>query len=101
MGPIHNTLGVEQGRCASDRLYRLCNNEQLNTAQQSQLGVDLEVDLSVEGKPNRLVFSAVSQTDDVAFMSNLKLLLYLLVLYCNKYQVKLVGSKTKVLVCTF
>ena len=41
LGPINVTLGVEQGGCASDRIYRLVNNEQLETAQQSELGVDI------------------------------------------------------------
>ena len=31
--PICDTLGVEQGGCASDSVYRLVNNEQLETAQ--------------------------------------------------------------------
>ena len=39
LGPIHDTIGVEQGGIASDRVYRLVNNEQLETAQQSKLGI--------------------------------------------------------------
>ena len=30
MGPIADKLGVEQGGCLSDRLYKLTNNEQLS-----------------------------------------------------------------------
>ena len=41
LGPIRDTQGVKQGRCASDKIYRLVNNEQLQTAQMSELGVDL------------------------------------------------------------
>jgi hypothetical protein len=41
LGPIKDTQGVEQGGCPSDRVYRLTNNEQLETAQRSQLGVDM------------------------------------------------------------
>ena len=41
MGPINDKLGVEQGGCNSDRLYKLANNAELNLTQQSQLGVQL------------------------------------------------------------
>ena len=41
MGPILDTMGVEQGGCFSDKIYRLVNNVQLETAQQSELGVNL------------------------------------------------------------
>ena len=33
MGPIHDLLGLEQGGTLSDKLYKLCNNNQLTTAQ--------------------------------------------------------------------
>ena len=36
-----DTMGVEQGGCFSDKIYRLVNNVQLETAQQSELGVNL------------------------------------------------------------
>ena len=39
MGPILDSMGVEQGGCFSDNIYRLVNNVQLETAQQSELGV--------------------------------------------------------------
>ena len=35
MGPIYDTLGLEQGAVNSDRLYKLCNNSQLKEAQSS------------------------------------------------------------------
>ena len=41
MGPICDLLGVEQGGCLSDRLYKLANNEQLSVAQQSKLGINI------------------------------------------------------------
>ena len=47
MGPIADTMGVEQGGCASDRLYRLANTEQLTVAQRSELGVHLGQSVSV------------------------------------------------------
>ena len=93
---------MEQGGVASDRVYRLVNNEQLETAQQSRLGVDLGLAMGDNGELDRLVLSAVGQADDIGLLANslknLKLLLQLTVMYCEKYQVKLVGSKTKLLV---
>ena len=48
------------------------------------------------------MFSAIGQADDIALISsslrNLQYLLHLSKMYCEKYQVKLVGSKTKLLV---
>ena len=32
MGPIMDTMGVEQGGCANDRIYCLVNNDQLHIA---------------------------------------------------------------------
>ena len=102
LGPIYDTIGVEQGGVASDRVYRLVNNEQLSTAQQSELGVELGLVVNASGKLEQLVLGGVGQADDVGLLAStlkrLKLLLYLTVLYCDKYQVKLVGSKTKLLV---
>ena len=49
LGPIRDTQGVEQGGCASDKIYRLVNNEQLQTAQASELGVDLGMVVSQDG----------------------------------------------------
>ena len=49
----------------------------------------------------RQVMSAVGQADDVGLLSsslkNLTILLHLIEMYCEKFQVKLVGSKTKLL----
>ena len=47
MGPFRDTRGVEQGGCASDRIYRLVNNEDLEVAHRSELGVDLGLALVV------------------------------------------------------
>ena len=60
MGPIHDTLGVEQGGCNSDRLYKLANNEQLSTAQESLLGL----------KMNDIFVSSVGQADDTCLVSD-------------------------------
>ena len=54
------------------------------------------------GEVHRQVLGGVGQSDDVGLLANslasLKCLLFLTKLYCDKYQVKLVGSKTKLLV---
>ena len=60
MGPIADLLGVEQGGCLSDRLYKLANNEQLSVAQQSMLG------LAMHG----VVVSSVGQADDSCLISD-------------------------------
>ena len=59
MGPICDTRGVEQGGCASDRVYRLVNNEQLETAQRSELGLDLGLAISSSGVLERQTLSAL------------------------------------------
>ena len=60
--------------------------------------------VSPSGHLSRLVLSAIGQADDVGLLSTdlrkLKALLHLTKLFCDKYQVKLVGSKTKLLVFT-
>ena len=56
MGPIVDTIGVEQGGVNSDRLYKLCNNVQLTTAQLSGLGVHL----------GDIIVSSIGQADDTA-----------------------------------
>ena len=92
MGPIDDTIGVEQGGVNSDKIYKLCNNVQLTVAQNSALGVSLGGDT---------VISSIGQADDTALVSNclLKLagLLRLTVEYCKKYHVELVPEKTKLL----
>ena len=42
MGPIHDKLGVEQGGCNSDRLYKLANNKENDLTQASLLVIDME-----------------------------------------------------------
>ena len=54
MGPINDLIGVEQGGVNSDKLYKLCNNVQLTTAQQSELGADI----------SSAVVSEAGQADD-------------------------------------
>ena len=94
MGPIADLLGVEQGGCLSDRLYKLANNEQLSVAQHSQLG------LAMHG----VVVSSVGQADDSCLISDcifkLQHLLQLTIEYCAKYHVELVPEKTKLLCYT-
>ena len=87
----HDLLGVEQGGCLSDRLYKLANNEQLSVAQDSNLGLPM----------GQLVVSAIGQADDSCLVSDcifkLQHLLQLTVEYCQKYHVELVPDKTKLL----
>ena len=96
-----DTQGVEQGGVASDKVYRLVNNEQLVTAQQSELGVELGSVATPEGLL-RQVLGAVGLADDVGLLAGsllkIQALLHLTKLYCDKYQVMLVGSKTKLIV---
>ena len=104
LGPIMDTQGVEQGGCASDRVYKLVNNEQLRTAQESELGVDLGLAVTPDGALVRQILSAAGLADDVVLLTDsvykLKALLYLTKLYCDKFQVKLVAAKTMLLVFT-
>ena len=44
-----DTQGVEQRGIASDKVHRLVNNDQLATAQQSELGVELGSAATPEG----------------------------------------------------
>ena len=91
MGPAKDVTGFEQGGINSSDYYKLYNNNQLKTAQKSQLGVDL----------GSVVISAVGQADDVMLASNslysLRLLVTLTEDYCAKYRVKLEPGKTKLL----
>ena len=91
MGPIMDLLGLEQGNVNSDRIYKLCNNNQLNTAQYSRLGVNCEDE----------VISAIGQADDTVLLSDciFKLLglVHLTEEYCAAYHVELVPEKTKLL----
>ena len=92
MGPAHDDTGFEQGGINSSDFYKLYNNEQLKSAQSSGLGVNIESS----------VISAVGQADDVLLSANsvsdLHLLVKLTEDYCSRYRVKLVPSKTKLLV---
>ena len=80
------------------------NNEQLFTAQMSELGVDLSQVVDENGGLMRQVLSAAGLADNVGLLTGslgqLKILLHLTKLYCDKFQVKLVWSKTKLLVFT-
>ena len=91
MGPICDSLGLEQGAVNSDRLYKLCNNSQLDDAQDSLLGVDI----------NGVHVSAIGQADDVVLIANspiqLVCLLYLTIKYCEQNNVTLVPEKTNLL----
>lgn len=77
---FRDTKGVEQGGCASDK-YKLVNNEQLKTAQQSALDVDLGLVVTANGGLERPTLSAAGLADDVGLLSSTvgksKLLLYL------------------------
>ena len=100
---IHDTMGVEQGGCASVRVYKLVNNDQLMTAQKSELGVNLGRVVNANDT-TETILSSVGQSDDVALvsstMSGLKSLLQLTKGYCDWFQVKLVSTKTKLLMYT-
>ena len=91
MGPIDDKLGVEQGGVNSDRIYKLCNNVQLKTAQMSGLGLSM----------GSVTVSSIGQADDTVLVSDclIKLygLLHLAVQYCEQYHVELVPEKTKLL----
>ena len=85
---LNDLLGVGVN---SDKIYKLCNNTQLLTAQHSNLGVDLKSS----------VVSSIGYEDDFALMSDslLKLagLLHLTKEYCRQFHVELVPEKTKLL----
>ena len=91
MGPSKDDTGFEQGGINSSEFYKLYNNEQLENAQSSKLGIDIKTN----------VISAIGQADDVVHVANtiddLRLLVTITEAYCAKYRVKLVPSKTKLL----
>ena len=80
----------------------LVNNGHLDIAQRSELGVDMGLDLDSSGLRRQVLSGAVGQEDDVGLISSslksLNSLLHLTKMYFKRYQVKLVGSKTKLLV---
>ena len=84
-----DTQGVEQRGIASDKVHRLVNNDQLATAQQSELGVELGSAATPEGLV-RQVQGDVSLL--AGSLAKLRALLQLTKMYCDKYQVKLVAN---------
>ena len=92
MGPIHDQQGVEQGGVNSSDYYKLYNNELHSTAANSCQGVKLRDDL---------VVSSVGLADDTGLcanrITNLSNILYLVLKYCEKYNVSLCSDKTKLL----
>lgn len=91
MGPAKDDTGFEQGGINSSDFYKLYNNTQLRTSQESQLGINIESS----------VISAIGQADDVILVANdiydLQLLVKLTENYCEKYRVKLEPAKTKLI----
>ena len=96
LGPIGDKLGVEQGCCASDRLHKLTNNEQLLVAQRAGIGACLGVSIQDDCLISQNV-GAIGLADDATLMSNticgLRSLLELTKQYCQKYHVELVPEK--------
>ena len=108
VGPAQDKTGFEQGAINSSDFYKLYNNEQIYTAQASSLGVHLDIHQDIHqdsqqdiSKGDSVVVSAIAQADDVILCANdihsLHLLLTLTEQYCDKYRVKLVPDKTKLL----
>ena len=91
LGPAPDITGFAQGGINSSYFYKLYNNEQLEAAQASELGVDL----------GSVVVSATGLADDVMLSTNnidsMRLLVTLTEQYCHKYRVLLVPSKTKLI----
>ena len=91
MGPIQDNKGLEQGGVKSSDEYKIYNNEQSRTAQESGLGVSIR----------NTTISSISLADDTVLVSNdiisLKHLLFLTTQYCKKYCVELVPDKTKLI----
>ena len=77
---------------SSSDLYKIYNNDLLKVAQRSALGVQMG---------EHLTLSAVGQADDTVLMSNdlinLSLLFQLAQEYCEKFNVELSPTKTKLL----
>ena len=91
LGPAADITGFEQGGINSSEFYKLYNNNQLETAQRSGLGVNIHSN----------IISAIGAADDVILAANniddLGLLAQLSEHYCARYRVTLVPSKTKLL----
>ena len=82
MGPAKDQTGFEQGGVNSSDYYKLYNNEQLKSAQESSLGVDI----------GSGIIAAIGQADDVILVApspyRLQLLVMLTEEYCLKYRVR-------------
>ena len=89
MGPIDDEQGLEQGGVSSSDLYKIFGKDQLESAQNAGLGVWL----------GPVCVSGIGQADDTALVSNriddLKYLLHLTEIFCDKYHVQLCHDKTK------
>ena len=59
MGPIHDTVGVEQGGISSSDQFQLVNGDELDTCNGSGLGLDM----------GAISVAAIGQADDVALVS--------------------------------
>ena len=94
MGPISDKLGVEQGGCNSDRIYKLANNKELILTQNSMLGLHM----------GPIHCASIGQADDVALLSDdlhrLQCILHLAMEYAEEYHVEMVPEKTKLLCFT-
>ena len=88
MGPIQDEL--ELGGTNSSDFYKIFGKEQLELAQQSNLGVPLG---------ENLIISGIGQADDTVLISNdlynLFCLLLLTINFCSKYAVELCAEKTR------
>ena len=88
LAPISDEQGVEQGRIKSGDLYKIYNNEKLNTAQKTPFGIEIGSN----------TISAIGQADDVVLVSSdincLSHLLSLTLSYCSTYNVGLSHEKT-------
>ena len=92
IGPIEDELGFEQGGISSGDFYTIYNTEQLSTAHEANLGIDV----------GPVQVSSIGQADDVVLLSHdvhlLNHLLTLTIDYCRKHHVTLAPEKTKLLV---
>ena len=106
MGPISDKLGVEQGGCLSDRLYKLANNSELLLMQQSTLGVKMCTcpPAAARNDCECVHVASVGQADDIALVSNdpykLQGLVLLAMQYASDFHIKMVPEKTKLLCYT-
>ena len=94
MGPIMDLVGVEQGGCNSDRMYRLANNKELTLTQSSMLGLNM----------GSVHVASIGQADDVCLLSDsihkLQCILNLAMSYAEEYHVEMVPEKTKLMCFT-